>query len=236
MMRLPAGSDLRQRKPWYKRYWLIRGKRREDKIARMVVVGVALAILPFVFILAAPASPTQTYLPLIAHHSATTTQDDVLALVNAERAGAGCGPLVRQPQLDQAAQDWSMHMANDDAFVHRSLDQLASVYGYAFNYVGENIAAGYTTPQAVMNGWMHSPGHRANILNCRFRDIGIGVVSLAPDAAPLQYGWYWTQNFGEPIALGANSAASAEESERTGTSPGMDTPPGLVAPAYPPPE
>jgi uncharacterized protein YkwD len=235
-MPLPSGRDLRQSKPWYKRYWLIRGKRREDRIARMAAVGLMLAILPFVIILAAPASPTQTYLPFIAHPRTTTVQDDVLALVNAERARAGCGPLVRQPQLDQAAQDWSMHMANNDAFVHRSLDQLASIYGYAFSYVGENIAAGYTTPQDVMNGWMHSPGHRANILNCRFRDIGIGVVSLAPDAAPLQYGWYWTQNFGEPMALGTNSVANPEESKRSGTPPGMDAPPGLVAPAYPPPE
>jgi uncharacterized protein YkwD len=236
-MTIPTGRDLRQWKPWYKRYWLIRGQRRADKIARMVVVGVVLAIAPFVFILAAPASPTRIYIPLIAPPPATTARDDVLALVNVERAKAGCGSLVRQPQLDQAAQDWSMHMANDDAFVHRSLDQLTSVYGYAFSYVGENIAAGYTTPQDVMDGWMHSPSHRANILNCRFRDIGVGVVSLTPDDAPLQYSWYWTQNFGEPMALDANSAAAnSEESERNGTPPGMDTPPGLVAPAYPPPE
>src|SRR5947208_9975929 len=149
-MTILTGRDLRQWKPWYKRYWLIRGRRREDKIARLVVVGVVLAIAPFVFILAAPASPTQIYIPLIAHPPATTARDDVLALVNAERARAGCGPLVRQPQLDRAAQDWSMHMANEDVFVHRSLDQLTSVYGYAFSYAGENIAAGYTTPQAVM--------------------------------------------------------------------------------------
>jgi hypothetical protein len=51
----------------------------------------------------------------------------------------------------------------------------------------------------------------------------------------MQYGWYWTQNFGEPMALGANSATNAEESERSGTPPDMQAPPGLVAPAYPPP-
>jgi uncharacterized protein YkwD len=65
--------------------------------------------------------------------------------------------------------------------------------GYAGNLMGENIAAGQPTPAAVMDAWMHSPGHRANILNCQFTEIGVGVSSRA--GSP--YRIYWTQDFGD---------------------------------------
>jgi uncharacterized protein YkwD len=59
--------------------------------------------------------------------------------------------------------------------------------------MGENIAAGQRTPAAVMDAWMKSPGHRANILNCGFRVIGMGVATVT--GSP--FGIYWTQNFGD---------------------------------------
>jgi uncharacterized protein YkwD len=65
--------------------------------------------------------------------------------------------------------------------------------GYKGGLMGENIAAGQPTPAAVMDAWMHSPGHRANILNCGYKVIGIGVFTLA--GSP--YRIYWTQDFGD---------------------------------------
>jgi uncharacterized protein YkwD len=88
-------------------------------------------------------------------------------------------------------------MAKNNYFSHTSLDgtQFAdriSRAGYQWRGAGENIAKGQRTPADVMNAWMNSSGHRANILNCGFRDLGVG---LAYDAkkTPL-----WTQDFGTP--------------------------------------
>lgn len=61
--------------------------------------------------------------------------------------------------------------------------------GYSWSNLGENIARGQADPDAVMNAWMNSPGHRANILNCAFKEIGIGVHK--GDGGP-----WWTQDFG----------------------------------------
>jgi uncharacterized protein YkwD len=59
--------------------------------------------------------------------------------------------------------------------------------GYNWSTYGENVAYGYSTPESVMAGWMGSPGHKRNILNCAFKEIGIGLA---------QPGNYWTQDFG----------------------------------------
>ena len=64
--------------------------------------------------------------------------------------------------------------------------------------VGENIAAGYASPEAVMSGWMNSSGHRANILNCNFTEIGVGYAYAANDPGTIQYRHYWTQVLAKP--------------------------------------
>src|SRR5687768_12197128 len=138
-MTIPTGRNQRRWKPWYKRYWLIRGKRREDKQARLVVLATFLALAPIVFVLAS-GGETRVYLPIAAHSLPPDPAAELLDLVNAARVEQGCGRLTRQPQLAQAAQDWSTHMAADDVFQHRDMRELASVYGYPFTYLGENIA------------------------------------------------------------------------------------------------
>ncbi|MEU9169467.1 CAP domain-containing protein [Streptomyces sp. NPDC048420] len=118
--------------------------------------------------------------------------DQVLTLVNAERAKAGCSPLTENSKLTKAAQDHSQDMADHQNMSHTGSDgssmgdRLARV-GYAFRTAGENVAYGYSSPESVMDGWMNSPGHKANILNCAFKEIGIGLA---------QPGYYWTQDFG----------------------------------------
>lgn len=122
---------------------------------------------------------------------------DVLARVNQERARNGLSALARIAELDTAARRHSLDMATNNFFSHTGSDQTsagdrANAAGYHWYTWGENIAAGYPTAQAVMDGWMNSPGHRANILNPNFRDIGIAAVTHAGS----RYGIYWTQVFG----------------------------------------
>ncbi|MFI8361630.1 sigma-70 family RNA polymerase sigma factor [Streptomyces sp. NPDC085612] len=118
----------------------------------------------------------------------------VLALVNSERSAAGCGPLKDDAQLRAAAQKHSDDMAARGFFDHTNPDgkdpgDRTTAAGYRWSTYGENIARGQQTAQSVMDSWMKSPGHRANILNCSFKDLGVGVHQGAG-------GPWWTQNFG----------------------------------------
>lgn len=94
-------------------------------------------------------------------------------------------------------------MALQDFFSHTGIDgstmvQRIQTTGYQFSSAAENIAAGYTTPEQVVAGWMESPGHRANILNPNLTEIGVGYYFLENDTANINYNHYWTQNFGTP--------------------------------------
>ncbi|MCF3128965.1 sigma-70 family RNA polymerase sigma factor [Streptomyces olivochromogenes] len=139
--------------------------------------------------------PTRTSVvtpPTQAAPSGTVAQ--VVALVNKERANAGCGPLTEDSQLDKAAQGLSDDMAARNFFDHTDPDgrdpgQRITAAGYRWSTYGENIAQGQQTPASVMDSWMHSPGHRANILNCSFKNIGVGVHNGSG-------GPWWTQDFG----------------------------------------
>jgi uncharacterized protein YkwD len=119
----------------------------------------------------------------------------VLELTNAFRVANGRSPLANDAKLNAAAEDWSQSMANGDFFRHSTPDQVEE-QGYDWRAWGENIAAGYATPEAVVNGWINSPGHRANMLSSNFEEIGIGYHYLANDAGSVNYHHYWTQVFG----------------------------------------
>ncbi|MGW6576861.1 MULTISPECIES: CAP domain-containing protein [unclassified Streptomyces] len=116
----------------------------------------------------------------------------VLALVNQERAAAGCSAVSLNAKLTKAAQDHSADMASHSNMSHTGSDgsdpgARITRAGYTWSTYGENVAYGYSTPEKVMEGWMNSQGHRENILNCSFKEIGIGLA---------QPGNYWTQDFG----------------------------------------
>ncbi|WP_282692374.1 CAP domain-containing protein [Streptomyces sp. CC208A] len=128
--------------------------------------------------------------------SARTAQyvRDVIALVNAERNRAGCGPLRTEARLARAAQAHADDMAARDYYAHdnpegRDGGDRISAAGYSWRAWGENIHRGPKTPERAMQGWMASPAHRANILNCAFHDIGAGVALTAD-------GPWWVQDFG----------------------------------------
>ncbi|TDC12333.1 CAP domain-containing protein, partial [Actinomadura bangladeshensis] len=125
-----------------------------------------------------------------------TVEQQVVKLVNARRAGAGCGPLRVSPALHRAAQRHSADMASRRVLDHRGAGgddpgERITAAGFRWSVWAENIARGQSTPSAVVGSWMNSEGHRANILNCRLTTVGIGVVRGGG-------GPWWTQVFATP--------------------------------------
>ncbi|NEP07952.1 MAG: CAP domain-containing protein, partial [Okeania sp. SIO4D6] len=96
------------------------------------------------------------------------------------------------------------NMALQDFFDHTGLDGSSAgdrieTTGYDFSAWAENIAVGYLTPEAVVEGWMNSPGHRANILDPNLQEIGVGYYFLENDTGSVNFNNYWTQVFGTPL-------------------------------------
>ncbi|WP_335981601.1 CAP domain-containing protein [Streptomyces sp. CA2R106] len=151
---------------------------------------------------AAPTTPVRTTAPKTTAPTtaATATTDavtsaraQILTLVNAQRATAGCQPLTASSALDTLAQDFSDDMAARGFFDHTDPDgndpwDRAKKLGIT-DLGGENIAMGQADAQAVMTAWMNSPGHRANILDCDYKTLGVGIHFGTG-------GPWWTQDFG----------------------------------------
>jgi uncharacterized YkwD family protein len=121
--------------------------------------------------------------------SASTYADQVVALVNEQRAEAGLQPLAVDQPLADMALDKAKDMYSNNYFSHTSPTygspfDMMDDYGIDFSYAGENIAMGQRTPQEVMTAWMNSEGHRENILNPNFTQIGVAY-----------YNNYWVQDF-----------------------------------------
>ncbi|MFG2640433.1 CAP domain-containing protein [Streptomyces sp. NPDC048370] len=120
--------------------------------------------------------------------------DEVVALANAERGKAGCAPLRSDGKLRGSAQAHADDMADRAYYDHNTPEgkdagDRITAAGYAWSSWGENIHRGPKTPAQAMEDWMNSDGHRRHILNCSFKDIGVGVTLTAN-------GPWWVQNFG----------------------------------------
>ncbi|UOQ45152.1 CAP domain-containing protein [Halobacillus salinarum] len=125
-------------------------------------------------------------------------EKQVVKLVNEERSKKGLDPLKMNDRLSGLAHKKSQDMADNNYFSHTSPTygspfDMMKQFGFTYKAAGENIAAGQKTPEQVVQGWMNSPGHRANILNENFTEIGVGYVEGSG-----QYGTYWTQEFITP--------------------------------------
>lgn len=123
------------------------------------------------------------------------TVAEVVALTNAERARAGLAPLAADPPLARAAQAHCADMVARDFYAHTCPDgsrpwDRAARAGSRQRAIGENIACGRRSPAEVVDGWMNSPGHRANILKADFTHIGVGFTGGG------RAGTYWAQLFG----------------------------------------
>lgn len=166
--------------------WVILGRGGSPDTG--TAAGVALAARTDTAPLAALASKPPA---AVAATPATSYGSEVTRLTNLKRARAGCGALRVEPELQTAAQLHSKDMVDRKYFSHTSPEgtgpgDRAAAQGYR-GWSGENIAAGYPTPAAVVRAWMSSAGHRANILNCRSTSTGVGYDARAR---------MWTQLFG----------------------------------------
>lgn len=136
----------------------------------------------------APTTPTQ---PSSNATDVNAFEQEVVKLTNAERTKAGLAPLQTDTKLMAAAREKSQDMQSNNYFSHTSptfgspFDRMKAL-GISYKSAGENIAKGQRTPQEVVQAWMDSPGHRANILNADFTHIGVGFVKT---------GYHWTQQF-----------------------------------------
>ncbi|KZO00318.1 S-layer homology domain-containing protein [Bacillus badius] len=129
----------------------------------------------------------------VTDHQADISQQ-ILQLVNQERAKAGLGALRYADDVAKVARLKSEDMAKNNYFDHTSPTygspfKMMDRFGIHYTFAGENIAAGYSTAEAVMKGWMNSPGHRANILSPDYAEMGIGIAKGG------DYGIYYTQMF-----------------------------------------
>jgi uncharacterized protein YkwD len=135
-----------------------------------------------------------------------TFECQVLDLTNQRRAqGASCGgtpyppvgPVSKHPQLTTSARLHAKDMGDNNFFDHVNLqgldpfDRMKNA-GFTGTTMGENIAAGQSTPAAVVQGWMQSTGHCKNIMNGKYKYLGVGYY-YAPGS---KYKHYWVQNFG----------------------------------------
>ena len=130
------------------------------------------------------------YIPL-TDSDVTDFESEVVRLVNIERAKQGLPALTENWELSRVARYKSKDMHDRGYFSHTSPTygspfEMMKKFNISYRTAGENIAQGYRTPQAVVDGWMNSEGHRANILNASFGQIGVGYYAD---------GNYWTQMF-----------------------------------------
>ncbi|NLY77879.1 MAG: serine protease [Tissierellia bacterium] len=138
-----------------------------------------------------PSKPVEK--PSNTNNPSSSIEREVARLVNLERQKAGLAPLTFSEELSKVARIKSQDMADKNYFSHTSPTygdpfQMMRSFGISYRYAGENIAKGYRSAESVMNGWMNSSGHRANILNVNFGKIGVGYVETNGTT-------YWTQMF-----------------------------------------
>lgn len=144
---------------------------------------------------------SELYATQIQARAGNPVLQQVVDMVNAERQKAGLQPLRVSPVLEGAAQSYSHVQAQQGTINHTGPDgsnagQRLTRAGYEWQRYGENLAAGQRSAAEVMQAWMNSEGHRANIMNPDFREIGIGFTHLDQD--PAQFMDYWTMVLGTP--------------------------------------
>ncbi|MBP2032102.1 putative YkwD family protein/spore coat assembly protein SafA [Clostridium algifaecis] len=125
------------------------------------------------------------------------SETEVVRLVNIQRTSRGLKPLSNNWELERIARYKSQDMANKKYFSHTSPTYgspftMMQNFGVKFSAAGENIAMGQKTPAEVVNAWMNSPGHRANILGTSYTQIGVGLAKNNNGVC------YWTQMFIRP--------------------------------------
>lgn len=130
----------------------------------------------------------------VENNDLSSTEKEVIRLVNIERSKAGLSPFETSNELSKVARIKSKDMADNKYFSHTSPTygspfDMMKHYNIKYNTAGENIAMGHLSAESVVKGWMNSPGHKANILNKNFNKIGVGAYTASNNTI------YWTQMF-----------------------------------------
>jgi uncharacterized protein YkwD len=130
--------------------------------------------------------------------------NQIVSLTNNYRQQNGLSPVALNNQLSNAAQAHTENMAFQDFVSHTGADgssvaQRVTATSYSWSIVAENIAAGHQTAADVVQGWINSDGHRANLLNPNVTEVGIGYYFLANDTGNENWNYYWTQVFSAPL-------------------------------------
>jgi len=164
-------------------------------IAALTILGSTLLVAPMPAATSAPAGGADR-VGQGERAAVVSKRDRVIQITNKKRRAHGCNNLRKNAALGRAAQKHTKRMADAGEVSHQLEGEAyfstrITRAGYRnWTLVGENVAGGQLTPAEVMQDWMNSAGHRANILNCRFKHIGVGYAK-ASDGTP-----YWTQDFG----------------------------------------
>lgn len=157
----------------------------------------------------------------------------VLRLTNQFRTQQGVAPLKLNDELSAAAQGHAKEMAQEDYFGHAGKDgsqawDRAQAKGYSFSAIGENIAAGQKTPKAVVNAWKNSPGHRENLLNPTYKELGVGYFYQKNDTGSVNYNSYWAQVFGRGSSIARSAVARSHSTDQAGNAHKKDIVTGSV--------
>jgi uncharacterized protein YkwD len=170
--------------------------RRSSILRRLALITLAPAAFAGIVALATPAQAASAghSRPVRTPVATTTLESDVVTMTNQQRALNGCAPVTADSRITTAARAHSTWMAGTGTFSHvgnggSSFDARIRAAGYPTPR-SENIAWGYRTGADVMDGWMNSAGHRANILDCSAKTVGVGVA-YAANGNP-----YYTEDFG----------------------------------------
>ena len=174
-------------------------------IRRARIHALSLTVLALATIGLSLATPVRTEAAMSA------AEQEVLKLINEERARNGLGPLVATETLDAAAAWLAADLSTIDGLDHtdtlgRDLRERLNAFNYPSNStIRENIAAGYSTPEAVVDGWINSPGHYANILASEAEAAGVALY----EAPGTKFRYFWVIDFGSvvdaPLTSGGTS-------------------------------
>src|SRR6266566_1787559 len=166
--------------------------------SKLVLAAAGILLVADCTIPMAGAAPSRAAPPSAGKYGATESR--IFDLINAQREHQGLRPLVYNPQLDRMAKIQAENMARFQKMAHVIPDAIlptlrdrARYVGYPFSRLAENVALGYPNAQTVVEGWMYSKGHRANILNAQVVETGIGVARSAAG------GLYYCQVFGRRL-------------------------------------
>ncbi|MFH1780956.1 MAG: CAP domain-containing protein [Candidatus Nealsonbacteria bacterium] len=170
-----------------------------------VVALIALGICASVFLVSFPKSM----------FFADVTKNALFALTNQERVGLGLDPLEENIKLNEVALKKAMDMLDNDYFAHSSPTGLTPWYwfknvGYRYRAAGENLAVGFIDSEEVVDAWIESPSHRANLLNPNFQEIGIAVLTGELNG---QETTLVVQSFGSPVEVASPIAREVTTEE-----------------------